>query len=72
MIQEIRLLRNRVSHNEPLCFSNKVFDMTYAKDMYAKITVFLSWINPEIMVSLGNESLDSVCLEIDKTEKIMN
>ena len=71
MIQEIRMLRNRVSHNEPLCFSNKVFDMTYVKEMYAKINDFLSWINPEIMVSLRNESLDSVCLEIDKTEEIM-
>lgn len=36
-IQEIRTLRNRVSHNEPLCFSNKAYDMTYAKEMYGKI-----------------------------------
>lgn len=70
-IQEIRTLRNRVSHNEPLCFSNKVYDMTYAKEMYGKITDFLSWINPEITSSLKKESLDCVCEEIDKTELIM-
>lgn len=70
-IQEIRYLRNRVSHNEPLCFSNKAYDMTYAKEMYGKINDFLSWINPNIMVSLKNESLDNVCKEIDLAEQIM-
>lgn len=70
-IQEIRQLRNRVSHNEPLCFKDRTFDMAYAKDMYGKISDFLSWINPEIMASLKNESLDSVGCEIAKTEAIM-
>lgn len=70
-IQEIRTLRNRVSHNEPLCFSNKVYDMTYAKEMYSKIKDFLSWINPEIINSLKKESLDSVCKEIDEAELII-
>lgn len=72
IIQEIWRLRNRVSHSEPLCFTNKMFDMTYAKDMYAKISNFLSWISPEIMISLKNESLDNVCKEIDKTDNILN
>lgn len=70
-IQEIRTLRNRVSHNEPLCFSNKAYDMTYAKEMYGKINDFLSWINPDIMVSLKSESLDNVCREIGRAEQIM-
>ena len=70
-IQEIRTLRNRVSHNEPLCFSDKVYNMTYAKEMYAKIKDFLSWINPEIISSLKKESLDSVCTEIDEAELII-
>lgn len=70
-IQGIRTLRNRVSHNEPLCFSDKVYDMTYAKEMYGKINDFLSWINPEITSSLKKESLDCVCEEIDKAERIM-
>lgn len=70
-IQEIRTLRNRVGHNEPLCFSNKAYDMTYAKEMYGKINDFLSWINPDIMVSLKSESLDNVCREIGRAEQIM-
>lgn len=70
-IQEIRTLRNRVSHNEPLCFSDKVYDMTYAKEMYTKIKDFLSWINPEIISSLKQESLDSVYKEIDEAGLII-
>lgn len=69
-IQEIRTLRNRVSHNEPLCFKDKAFDMAYAKDMYVMISNFLGWISPEIMVSLRNESLDGVSSEIAKAEAI--
>lgn len=45
--------------------------MTYAKDMYAKISDFLSWINPKIMTSLQNEALDNVDNEIAKAEAIM-
>ena len=67
----IRTLRNRVSHNEPLCFKDKAFDMAYAKDMYVMISNFLGWISPEIMVSLRNESLDGVSSEIAKAEAIL-
>ena len=45
--------------------------MTYAKEMYGKINDFLSWINPDIMVSLKSESLDNVCREIGRAEQIM-
>lgn len=71
IIQEIRRFRNRLSHNEPLCFDGKAFDMKYVKEMYVKITDFLSWISPEIMVSLQKESLDNVCDEIAKAEEII-
>lgn len=71
VIQEIRMLRNRVSHNEPLCFNNRKFDMSYVKDMYAKISDFLSWINPEILSALRSESLDCVAEEIGRTEEII-
>ena len=71
IIQEIRHLRNRVSHNEPLCFNGKSFDMTYVKEMYSMINDFLHWINPDIMVSLKNESMDNVSAEITKAERII-
>ena len=71
VIQEIRMLRNRVSHNEPLCFKEKEYDMSYVKEMYFKICNFLCWIDLDIMVSLKNESLDSVCAEIAKAESVI-
>ena len=42
-------MRNRVSHNEPLCFDNRQFDMTYVKQMYVLISDFFTWINPNII-----------------------
>lgn len=70
-VQQIRVMRNRISHNEPLCFNGKKFDMTYVNDMYAMITDFLTWINPNIMDSMKKEKLDNVQTEIAITEKIM-
>ena len=70
-VQQIRILRNRISHNEPICFNNKSFDLTYAKEMYNLLKDFLNWIDPQIVVSLSNEKLDSVDTEINKTTRIM-
>ncbi len=72
MVKQIRDLRNRISHNEPLCFNNKAFDMTYASDMYVMIRDFLNWIDPQIVTSLCKERLDCVEAEIKRTEKIIN
>ena len=71
MIQNIRIMRNRVSHNEPLCFDNRLFDLTYVKQMYVMISDFLSWINPNIIPTMAQEALDEVQVEIAKTEAIM-
>lgn len=71
IIQRIRNLRNRVSHNEPLCFCDKKFDMTYSKEMYRSICDFLSWIDDGIMRTLGDKGLDRVQEEIDKAEKLI-
>ena len=71
MIQNIRIMRNRVSHNEPLCFDNRLFDLTYVKQMYVMISDFLSWINPNIIPTMALEALDEVQVEIAKTEAIM-
>jgi len=71
IIQDIRIMRNRVSHNEPLCFDNRHFDMTYVKQMYVLISDFLTWINPNIIPTMTQEALDNVQAEIAKTEAIM-
>ena len=60
-----------MSHNEPLCFDNRLFDLTYVKQMYVMISDFLSWINPNIIPTMAQEALDEVQVEIAKTEAIM-
>ena len=72
IIQDIRIMRNRVSHNEPLCFDNRQFDMTYVKQMYVLISDFFTWINPNIIPTMAQEALDNVQAEIAKTEAIIN
>ena len=65
MVQSWRdnLIRNRINHNEPICFVNKKFDFTYSKDMYALIVKLLTWIDPDIMQSLK---------EVDKVQKVIS
>lgn len=70
-VQEIRNLRNRISHNEPLCFKDKAFDLTYVNEMYAMISDFLSWIDPQIINSLSKENLDKVSCQIQETSKLL-
>ena len=70
-VQQIRVMRNRISHNEPLCFNDKQYDMAYVNEMYAMIRDFLGWIDPKILASLVKENLDNVQAEIAETEKIM-
>lgn len=70
-VQEIRNLRNRISHNEPLCFKDKAFDLTYVNEMYAMISDFLSWIDPQIINSLNKENLDKVSCQIQETSKLL-
>ena len=72
MVKQIRDLRNRIGHNEPLCFNEKLYDMTYATEMYVMVRDFLNWIDPQIVTSLCKEKLDHVEAEIKETIKIMN
>lgn len=62
IIMQIRELRNRINHNEPICFVNRQCDFSYVKDMYRIISEFLTWIDPEIMPSLK---------EVDKVTKVI-
>ena len=67
VITQVRELRNRINHNEPICFVNKKCDFSYARKMYRLISEFLSWIDPEIMPSL--KEVDKVLKTIDKEEQ---
>ena len=60
---EIREFRNRIFHNEPVCFVNNKIDFSYARSIYASIINILVWVDPKIKTSL---------LEIDRVLKVID
>lgn len=48
MLKEIRDFRNRVYHNEPICFDNGNIDFRGAENVRSKIYILLSWIDGEL------------------------
>ena len=63
-IIEVREFRNRINHNEPVCFVNGKKDFSYALDMHRKIMELLEWIDDDIPQSLV--AVDKVMIVIDK------
>ncbi|MEJ0057831.1 MAG: hypothetical protein WDN75_20600 [Bacteroidota bacterium] len=48
-LDKIRRFRNRINHNEPICFDGNNVDFSRALDVYQSITNILTWIDPEIL-----------------------
>ena len=71
-ILQIRKMRNRISHNEPLLFKDKTFDTAYVHEMYAIISDILTCLNPCINSELKKEGLDNVENEISVVEEIIS
>jgi hypothetical protein len=63
-IIEVREFRNRINHNEPICFVNGRKDFSYAKSMHDKILELMDWIDPDISNSLS--MIDNVANIITK------
>lgn len=61
-LNNIRRFRNRINHNEPICFSGTTIDFTDAEEVYQSITNILNWINPELI---------GFCNDLDKVNKII-
>lgn len=47
-LNRIREFRNRIYHNEPICFQGNLMDFTYAENIKNEIYELLSWIDPEL------------------------
>lgn len=47
-LNRIREFRNRVYHNEPICFKNRHIDFTHAQNIKNEIFELLDWIDPEL------------------------
>lgn len=49
ILNEIRLFRNRLSHNEPICFAGFNYDCRLPRRIHQDIIKILSWIEPDIV-----------------------
>lgn len=67
-LDKVRRFRNRVNHNEPICFNGNNIDFTETLEVYASITNLLSWIDPEIIKLIAD--IDKVKKTIDKARTI--
>jgi len=65
-LNKIRDFRNRINHNESICFVDRRLDFSYAKEIYQTITQILNWIDPYIQSSLYE--IDRVLKTIEKEE----
>lgn len=48
-LNEIRLFRNRIYHNEPICFLNNRIDFAHVQSIIQTIYDLLSWIEPDLV-----------------------
>lgn len=47
-LNRVREFRNRVYHNEPICFNGNAIDFTYAENIKDEIYELLSWIDNDL------------------------
>jgi len=48
-LETVRLIRNRIYHNEPICFTGNCMDFTKAMEAYASLNRLLDWIDPAVV-----------------------
>lgn len=67
-LNKIRQFRNRINHNEPICFNANIIDFTYVEDIYQSINDILIWIDPELIKWIKN--IDSILIKIQRAKNI--
>jgi hypothetical protein len=67
-LDKVRRFRNRINHNEPICFDGNNIDFTETLEVHKSITNLLTWIDPEIIKLISD--MDKVKKTIDKAKTI--
>lgn len=67
-LDKVRRFRNRINHNEPICFHGNTVDFSASIEVHHSIINLLTWINPEIIKLLSD--LDNVQKTIVRAQAI--
>jgi hypothetical protein len=69
-LKSVRNFRNRVYHNEPICFDKQDVSITLCLNTYLDILELIQWIDPNLINYL--EKFDTIKDEIKKLELLIN
>jgi hypothetical protein len=67
-LNKIRQFRNRINHNEPICFNGAGIDFTYVEEVYDAIIEILTWIDPELIKWI--KDIDTIRTKINNAKTI--
>jgi hypothetical protein len=67
-LDKVRRFRNRINHNEPICFNGELIDFNETVEVHHSIINLLTWIDPEIIKLLSD--LDKVQKTVERAKKI--
>jgi len=67
-LDKVRRFRNRINHNEPICFNGDLIDFNETVEVHHSIINLLTWIDPEIIKLLSD--LDKVQKTVERAKKI--
>jgi hypothetical protein len=67
-LNKIRLFRNRIYHNEPICFDTAVINFQKAEDIHQLIKDLLTWCDPELLDWI--KDIDQIETKIRNAKKI--
>ena len=62
-LKKVKRFRNRINHNEPICFVGNRVDFTETMEVYHSIMNILNWIDPELV---------KFTFEIDKVKETIH
>ena len=65
-LSKVRQFRNRINHNEPICFVGTAIDFSNTLSVYNSILNLLQWINPELLQWIKN--IDKIKATITKAQ----
>jgi hypothetical protein len=67
-LDNVRRFRNRINHNEPVCFIGNDIDFSQASEVHQSINNILAWIDPEFLKLI--KDIDKVQKTIGEAKKI--